>query len=92
VVKKYTTIQLPDDMIELIDELLEKSIGYKSRAELVKAAVRDFAKDKGLNEKDQIRGALKDENFVVEVPLPPNSELVHTKEGEWDVFKVKRKS
>ena len=90
--KKYTTIQLPDDMIELIDELLKSGIGFKSRAELVKAAVREFAKEKTSNEKDTIKGTMRDDNFIVEVPLPQNSELVHSKEGEWDVFKVKRKS
>ena len=39
----YTTIKLPKDLVKQIDEVLEKqSLGYTSRAEIVKDAVRGF--------------------------------------------------
>ena len=39
----YITIRLPKKLVEEIDEVLEhKNLGYTSRAELVKEAVRDF--------------------------------------------------
>jgi metal-responsive CopG/Arc/MetJ family transcriptional regulator len=39
----YITIKLPKNLVEQIDEVLEqKNLGYTSRAELVKDAVRNF--------------------------------------------------
>jgi len=39
----YVTIKLPKDLVEQIDLVLEKqSLGYSSRAEIVKDAVRGF--------------------------------------------------
>ncbi len=50
---KYTTIQLPEGIISLIDELIDmKTYGYSSRAEVVKEAVRDLY-DKRINSKKQ---------------------------------------
>jgi len=42
--KGYTTIALPDEMIEYIDKIIEKpkiraKYGYTSRADLIRAAV-----------------------------------------------------
>ena len=42
-VTKYTNIGLPEDLIKAIDETVKKSgLGYKSRGEFVKEAVRNF--------------------------------------------------
>ena len=39
----YKTIQLPKDLVDQIDEFLEKqNLGYISRSEIVKDAVRGF--------------------------------------------------
>jgi metal-responsive CopG/Arc/MetJ family transcriptional regulator len=39
----YITIKLPKNLVEQIDEVLEQqNLGYASRAELVKDAVRSF--------------------------------------------------
>jgi metal-responsive CopG/Arc/MetJ family transcriptional regulator len=39
----YITIKLPKDLVEQIDEVLEKqSLGYASRTEIVKDALRGF--------------------------------------------------
>lgn len=39
----YITIKLPKDLVEQIDDVLEQqNLGYASRAELVKDAVRSF--------------------------------------------------
>jgi metal-responsive CopG/Arc/MetJ family transcriptional regulator len=39
----YITIKLPKNLVEQIDEVLEQqNLGYASRAELVKDAVRNF--------------------------------------------------
>ena len=39
----YITIKLPKNLVEQIDEVLEQqNLGYTSRAELVKDAVRNF--------------------------------------------------
>ena len=39
----YVTIKLPKNLAEQIDEVLERqNLGYASRAELVKDAVRSF--------------------------------------------------
>ncbi len=41
--KKYTNIGLPDELIEKIDKLVaEGNLGYTSRSELVKEAIRDL--------------------------------------------------
>jgi metal-responsive CopG/Arc/MetJ family transcriptional regulator len=38
---KYKNIALPNDLIEKIDDIIKKSnLGYKSRGEFVKEAVR----------------------------------------------------
>ena len=38
---KYTNVGLPDDLIKAIDEVIKKSkLGYRSRGEFVKEAVR----------------------------------------------------
>lgn len=40
-VTKYTNIGLPDDLIKAIDNVIKNSkLGYKSRGEFVKEAVR----------------------------------------------------
>lgn len=42
-VKGYVTISLPADLIEHVDAFLAKNTwGYRSRAELVAAAIREF--------------------------------------------------
>ena len=39
----YKTLQLPKDLVDQIDEFLEKqNLGYTSRTEIVKDAVRGF--------------------------------------------------
>jgi metal-responsive CopG/Arc/MetJ family transcriptional regulator len=39
----YITIKLPKDLVEQIDDFLQQqNLGYASRAELVKDAVRSF--------------------------------------------------
>ena len=39
----YTTIKLPKEFAELIDELVsDKKLGYSSRTEVVKQAVREY--------------------------------------------------
>jgi metal-responsive CopG/Arc/MetJ family transcriptional regulator len=41
--KAYVTVKLPKDLVKQIDEVLEqRNMGYASRAELVKDAVRSF--------------------------------------------------
>jgi metal-responsive CopG/Arc/MetJ family transcriptional regulator len=41
--KAYITVKLPKDLVKQIDEVLEQqNLGYASRAELVKDAVRSF--------------------------------------------------
>lgn len=46
--RKYTNIALPADLIEQIDNIIKKKgLGYKSRAELVKEAVRSLLKEIG---------------------------------------------
>ena len=46
--RKYTNVALPNDLIEQIDEIIKKSgMGYKSRGEFVKEAVRNLLKDNG---------------------------------------------
>ncbi len=40
---KYTNVALPEDLIEKLDRVIRKSkLGYTSRAEIVKEAVRVF--------------------------------------------------
>jgi metal-responsive CopG/Arc/MetJ family transcriptional regulator len=47
---KYVTVKLPTTLAEQIDEILEKqNLGYTSRAELVKEAVRTFISTKTKN-------------------------------------------
>ncbi len=44
--RKYTNVALPSDLIEQIDKVIEKKgMGYKSRAEFVKEAVRALLKE-----------------------------------------------
>jgi len=41
VTKKYTNVGLPSDLIKAIDDIIKNSkLGYKSRGEFVKEAVR----------------------------------------------------
>ena len=43
---KYTNIGLPEDLIEKIDNVIKNSkLGYKSRGEFVKEAVRKSLKE-----------------------------------------------
>ena len=45
-VTKYTNVGLPNDLIKAIDEVIKKSgLGYKSRGEFVKEAVRRSLKE-----------------------------------------------
>lgn len=45
-VSKYTNVALPEDLIKEIDKVVKESgLGYKSRGELVKEAVRNFLKN-----------------------------------------------
>ena len=42
----FVTIQLPEDMIKLVDEIVdEKTFGFRSRTEFVKEAVRRMYTD-----------------------------------------------
>ncbi len=43
--KGYTTVALPDELVTEIDSVLKtKKLGYTSRGEMVKEAVRDLLK------------------------------------------------
>lgn len=45
-VKKYTNISFPDSLIREIDLIVKKGVlGYQSRADLAKEAVRVFIRD-----------------------------------------------
>lgn len=45
-VSKYTNIALPDELINEIDKVIKESgLGYKSRGEIAKEAVRKFLKE-----------------------------------------------
>ncbi len=40
---KYTNVALPEELIDKLDDIIKKSkLGYTSRAEVVKEALRDF--------------------------------------------------
>lgn len=42
-VKGYVTLSLPTDLIDRVDAFLEKNTwGFRSRAEMVTAAIREF--------------------------------------------------
>ncbi|MBD3249146.1 ribbon-helix-helix protein, CopG family [Candidatus Woesearchaeota archaeon] len=44
--RKYTNVALPEDLIGQIDAIIKKTgLGYKSRGEFVKEAVRNLLKD-----------------------------------------------
>ncbi len=44
-VSKYTNVALPEDLINEIDKVVKESgLGYTSRGEIVKEAVRTFLK------------------------------------------------
>jgi metal-responsive CopG/Arc/MetJ family transcriptional regulator len=44
----YSTVRIPKELIDQIDAFLKKqSLGYTSRAEVVKDAVRSFLEKKG---------------------------------------------
>lgn len=43
VAENYTTIKLPKPFVKMIDEILDnEKLGYQSRAEVVKVAVREY--------------------------------------------------
>ena len=45
-VSKYTNVALPEELINEIDKVVKESgLGYTSRGEIVKEAVRRFLKD-----------------------------------------------
>lgn len=45
-VSKYTNVALPEELIYEIDKVVKESgLGYTSRGEIVKEAVRKFLKD-----------------------------------------------
>ncbi len=45
-VSKYTNVALPEELIREIDKVVKESgLGYTSRGEIVKEAVRKFLKD-----------------------------------------------
>ena len=45
-VSKYTNVALPEELIQEIDKVVKESgLGYKSRGEIVKEAVRKFLKE-----------------------------------------------
>ena len=39
--EKYSTISIPESLIEILDKIIDARIGYTSRAEVVKEAIRD---------------------------------------------------
>jgi metal-responsive CopG/Arc/MetJ family transcriptional regulator len=44
--RRYTNVALPSDLIEQIDKLIQKrGMGYRSRGEFVKEAVRNLLKE-----------------------------------------------
>jgi metal-responsive CopG/Arc/MetJ family transcriptional regulator len=44
----YSTVRIPKELVDQIDAFLKKqSLGYTSRAEVVKDAVRSFLEKKG---------------------------------------------
>jgi metal-responsive CopG/Arc/MetJ family transcriptional regulator len=45
-VSKYTNVALPEELIKEIDRVAKESgLGYKSRGEIVKEAVRNFLRN-----------------------------------------------
>lgn len=46
IMRRYTNIALPDDLAEQINQVMKKSnMGYKSKSEFVKEAVRILLRD-----------------------------------------------
>ncbi len=44
--RRYTNIALPDDLVAQIDNIIKKKgLGYKSRGEFVKEAVRNHLRE-----------------------------------------------
>ena len=54
----YSTVRIPKELIDQIDAFLKKqSLGYTSRAEVVKEAVRSFLEKKGhISEEVMVNG------------------------------------
>ena len=51
---EYTTIKLPNDLIEKIDGFIaESNEGYTSRADLIKTAIRNFFRNERKMEEQQ---------------------------------------
>ena len=51
---EYTTIKLPNDLIEKIDGFIAQSNeGYTSRADLIKTAIRNFFRNERKMEEQQ---------------------------------------
>lgn len=49
---EYTTVRLPKELMQRVDAFLEnQNLGYTSRAEIVKDAVRDFLQKHAKEEK-----------------------------------------
>ena len=41
--KKYVNVSLPEDLVKKIDNIVDKGgLGYKSRSEILKEAIRDI--------------------------------------------------
>jgi len=54
----YATVRLPKELVDQIDAFLERqSLGYTSRAELVKDAVRSFLEKMRQTEKEKMKEA-----------------------------------
>lgn len=51
--EKYVTISIPESIAEMLDKIIDAKIGYTSRAEIVKEAVRDKILD--INEKYNLK-------------------------------------
>ena len=44
--KTFTTIALPDELIEEVDEIIKtKNMGYRSRPEFIKESIRNLLRD-----------------------------------------------
>jgi Arc/MetJ-type ribon-helix-helix transcriptional regulator len=47
---EYTTVRLPKKLVDQVDSFLQtQSLGYTSRADVVKDAVRDFLEKMSMN-------------------------------------------
>ena len=44
-INQYTTVKLPEKLIEMIDKFLDQNPEYTSRTDLIKEALRNYFRD-----------------------------------------------